>query len=975
MKYPIILLALVLALFPLTGQESPRDLFRLGEERFKRSEDAMALEYYKSIAEDSPLSTYTADARFRMGQIYYRSGDYAGAEREFRLVADRYRSTQFYRDLPFWRGITAYGRRDYSGAVVFLDQYLKAAPASLQNEALLYKALSLEARGDLYSASEALETLVQLKEPSPGGYELTLLGNLYREQERYRSLRLLLDDRDMALFDPPWKDHLRFLKAEAAFEEGSPEAQELYLELTRVPGQIGAVSYQRLFGILLKAGEVDELELLLHRAERDLKDEPDLLKDFWLRIGIAFYREGQRERSDFYLRRVYALKEPDEPAPALAVLYLSRLAQGRGESRLAEDLIEGYLSQGGEESAELLFTLGELRTRKEDYIGALEVWISLQQSFPLSSTRALASYYHGYCYYQLGNGGEALTALEPLLQSGGAAAEGLSGEYRMGLLRLLGNLYLQTGRYADAVESWRELSRLSPRDPSGRRQLLRALFLGDFHEELMAEALVLKREGLFQGSSPDVGLLASYLSGLSALSLRKYSTALEELRTLQEQDLKAAGWDQLYPYVLYYRGWALYRSGRYQQALVEFESLINRIENSSSGAARPLLGKAVYLAGWSAFQLKDYPGSSAFFLSYPREGEQVVQSLLMGGRSLLSQGEEARAEEVLSSLLTDFPGSALEEDILFELAGVAAARGDAEEGADMFLKVFQGRGSLAEEALFRRAEVYHEAGLWPRAQEAFYLYRRSFPQGDYADAAHYWGGEAALNGGEPFGAVLLWERLDQEFPGSPFRGSSLWKSAEVYQDRGDYNKALNLLNRLVQYRPDEARVLGTAAKIQELRYLLAGEGREVAALRAEIGSLGGAEDPEGRELVLELARILLYQGGSSREEAKLLLEEILFYQEEDPAMAARAQYYMGEYHQRRGQLEQAGRVFLEAATMNPDDRDLMAMAVFRAAEVAHQRGDRRGVEALVKRLIDNFPQTTWADEGSRLLQEEDNAAE
>ena len=61
--------------------------------------------------------------------------------------------------------------------------------------------------------------------------------------------------------------------------------------------------------------------------------------------------------------------------------------------------------------------------------------------------------------------------------------------------------------------------------------------------------------------------------------------------------------------------------------------------------------------------------------------------------------------------------------------------------------------------------------------------------------------------------------------------------------------------------------------------------------------------------------------------------------------------------------------------MNPDDRDLMAMAVFRAAEVAHQRGDRRGVEALVKRLIDNFPQTTWADEGSRLLQEEDNAAE
>lgn len=972
MKYRITLLAMALFLSPLTGQDSPRDLFRLGEERFKRSEDSLALEYFRQIAEDSPLSTYAADARFRMGQILYRSGDYPGAEREFRLVAERYRSTQFFRELPFWRGITAHGRQDYSGAVNFLDNYLQDPASPLQNEALLYKALALQAQGSLHSATVTLEKLIKSKEPYPGGYELTLLGNLYREQERFRSLRQLLDNRDLALFDAPWRDHLRFLKAEAAFEEDNPEAPELYLELTRVPGQIGAVSYQRLFGLLLKSGEVQELEQLLHRAERDLRNEPELLKDFWLRIGIAFYQEGQRERSDFYLKRVYALKDPQEPAPSLAVLYLARLAQGRGESRLAESLIDGYINQGGVESAELLFTLGELRTRRADYTGALDIWNLLQQNFPLSPTRAQASYYHGYCYYQMGDGESALKALEPLIQGGGASSEGLSGEYRLGLLRLTGNIYLQTGRYREAVDSWRQFSLLAPRDPSGRRQLLRALFLGGFHEELMAEALVLKRDGLFLGTSPDVGLLASYLSGLSALSLRKYTAALEELRSLQEKELKAVGWEQLYPYVLYYRGWALYRSGQYQPALVEFSSLINLINDSGFNGGGSLAGKAYYLAGWSGFQLKEYSRASDFFLAYPREGDQVVQSLLMGGRSLISQGDLNRAEEVLSSLITDFPDSSLEEDILFEWASVMAARGRAEEGAELFLKVSQGEGGLAEEALFRRAEVYQEAELWNQAQEAFYLYRRSYPRGDYADAAHYWGGEAALRGGEPFGAVLLWERLDKEFPSSPFRGISLWKSAGVYQDRGDYEKALNLLNRLEQYRPDEARSLGTSAKSQEIRYLMAGEGREVAALRAEMGSLGGAEDPEGRELVLELARILLYQGGSSREEARLLLEEILFYREEDPAMAARAQYYLGEYHQRRGQLDQAGRAFLEAATMNPGDRDLMAMAVFRAAEVALQRGDRRGAEALVRRLTENFPQSTWTEEGVRLLQEKDH---
>lgn len=177
------------------------------------------------------------------------------------------------------------------------------------------------------------------------------------------------------------------------------------------------------------------------------------------------------------------------------------------------------------------------------------------------------------------------------------------------------------------------------------------------------------------------------------------------------------------------------------------------------------------------------------------------------------------------------------------------------------------------------------------------------------------------------------------------------------------------MEKLSQTRPEEARAYKAAAKADELRYLMAGNTPEEASLRSRIGSYGGAEDPEGRETILELARILLFKGGESRGEAKLLLEEVLFFKEEDLSRAARAQFYMAEYHQRQGDLPAAREAFLEAAAMNPQDRDLMAMAIFRAAEVARNQGDRGAVKALVERLTANFPQSSWAEEGRMLLEE------
>ena len=53
------------------------------------------------------------------------------------------------------------------------------------------------------------------------------------------------------------------------------------------------------------------------------------------------------------------------------------------------------------------------------------------------------------------------------------------------------------------------------------------------------------------------------------------------------------------------------------------------------------------------------------------------------------------------------------------------------------------------------------------------------------------------------------------------------------------------------------------------------------------------------------------------------------------------------------------------------DRDLMAYAIYRAAQSMKEAGNMREARELVKRLREKFPSSSWADEGEKLLEARD----
>jgi tetratricopeptide (TPR) repeat protein len=193
-------------------------------------------------------------------------------------------------------------------------------------------------------------------------------------------------------------------------------------------------------------------------------------------------------------------------------------------------------------------------------------------------------------------------------------------------------------------------------------------------------------------------------------------------------------------------------------------------------------------------------------------------------------------------------------------------------------------------------------------------------------------------------------------------------AAESYVEFGEYTRAYSLYSDLVREYPQYSKSVKAEARMDEIRYLRFGMGAREAELAARVSRYGGAETPEGREAMIELARLYIY---GEVEEDKLerayqILNQVM--QENEPNTATEAGILLGEYYDRQGDRERAAREFFQASLKNPDDRDLTAYAIYRAAQSMKEAGNFRETRELVKRLRDNFPSSSWADEGAKLLE-------
>ncbi len=973
MKRILVSTALVLLAGIVAAQESDIQLFREAERRFESGDYELALDRYETLIQDYPVSQYVPDAQFRVGVSLYRTGQPEEALEQLARVAQRYRSTRYISYVPFWQGVISYEIGAHDRAVSYLRAFRQGEVDDREalGESYYYTALAELGRADEDAARDALEGMLDtVSEPASEGYAVTLLLSLYAKAGLSDELLERVNTIDRAQLDERWRPNLVLYEAEAYYAQGRlDEAIPRYRRSEQAPPELATLAFHRLFQLAQDDRIPEDPADVLRRAEQALAGRTDVLQGFWLRVGIDSFQQDRYDLAELYFRRIWDFRG-SEFIPASVPLYLSRLLDRRGDPGGAEEVLAEYLDLYGEQSPErlrVLIALGNLQLRLGRVSDAVATLEAAYDGYEAGPYFAEAAYQYAFALRRAGRDEEALAAIDA------AFSAGRTGGIQADLLRLRAAVLRDLGREAAALQALFEYIPLRPEDAQAAVEYVNLLFSLGRNARVVDEVPAIVEELAARDAlTPSIESRLSYVLGLALVNERAYEEAAEVFARTAE--LAAPAQAELLPYARYYGGFASYRSGDYRAAAEAFATLLDESPDHEQAA------HAAYLAGWSNFLTGEYEAAAASLgrvRSYSTDERLAIESSFLLGRVLAAQGSHEQAASSFRSLYLDHPESAYADDAWFEYAEAQVALGNIDSAVEAYGELLDAHPAspLAESSAFRRAEVLYERERYAEAQEAFFAYRTSFQGGDRFDAALYWGGVASERLGETAGALLLWDRLIEEYRESPFRPQAMQGAAVAHSERGEYRQALNLYTEFQAAYPEAARTAGAQRRIDELVLLINGLGEREAELVVTIEESDGAKTDEGRQAIIELARMTIYEDTATSTDAASvmpMLEAVAEQEDVDQRAAAEALFLRGEYRSRQDEQGRAAEFYLRAAAVGAADRDFAALSIYRAASMYSALGRSAEVDALIERLEEDFPRSEWLEEARTLRRGETN---
>jgi len=961
-KYFILLLLIFLPFF-LYAFTQEKELFSEAESRYLSNNYALAFELYDDFVKKFPLSELIPDAQYRKALCLFRLGQFDESITVFNVVEKRYRTTGYIDFVPFWKGVAQYQIGEYQPAVENLKIFLeRGASPDLKGEALLYRTLAEVSLGTFLKGQKTMAQVIELKGyDALSPYEAVLYSYILLKVKDYDSLIRFSERIDPALFPPEWNEKILLHTAEGYWQSGNRgEAEKKYSLLLNAQQDTASIAFRRLYSLAQSRGDFPQMEWIVQQAEIRFADHPEILRDFWMGIGIESYKRKEFDLAAYFLRKVWNLSHYRE-MPEAVPLYLAEIFIMKGKPDTAREVLEKYLESAEGSTGLVYFRLGTLFLGAGNYAQAAEIFTLYTERYPQGGQIQKARYLLAYSEYKQDQLENALRLCTLFLEQGGE--EELTGS----VVKLKMRVLMSLKNNEEALQTIKKYLETAFDDKNARLDELKLIFTMRDYQGVILEAERLLAQPDLDQSDLYVYLNVKYLTGLARISLKQYREALSSLSEITIERVEKAGLVTIFPFALYYRAWALYRMNNLKEALSLTEDFLSKYEGHE------LYSKALYLGAWCFFSRGEYRKAQELFsqLAGRQEGELSEKALFLEGKSLDNLKRRKESSLIFSEIYREYPDSPYADDALFENANIFQESGDVVRGAEGYFKLWDTypESQLAEEALYKRGEAYFSGEYYKEAKNAFHDYRVHFPNGKLTDASLYWEGYSAQKLGEERGAVVLWEKVIDLYKKSSFRPDALRETSELYVRIGDYRKASRLYTVLLDEYPVYSEGVNADLRLEEIRYLLFGLNRREAELTAIISRKQGVETKEGRRAMNELASLYISEENAKQERAFQLLSQVL--QQDDAETSQEAGILLGEYYYKNGDLERAGREFFNASLKNPGNRDLMAYSIYRAAQMMKLAGKAREARKLVERLQENFPSSSWSDEGKRLLEEVD----
>lgn len=982
--------------FSAAAQSIERESFLDAESRFLSKNYPLALERYDEFLRSWPDSPYSADARYRRAVSLYRLGRAQESYDALSLLEARYRGTKYIEYAPFWKAVIEYDRGEYAKAAERFALLAKTPPDTESlRQSLLYlgKAnAALDRAAEAKAAFERLIGIIEKSEDEPAA--LMFLFDIYAKEGAFPSLLALWEKLDPARLDPITRERVSLRAAEAYAASGKgAEAVALFEALSSSPRRDIAVSaLQRLFIEARRSGDEARVSAAMVKAENALRASPELLSEFWLRVGAGAFRDGRMDLARSYFLRIAALLPPEQVDPDVPI-YLAEIAAREGNTAEAAAALAAAAPFSGTREAMLKTRLGWYSLRLGKWADARAALTEALRAAPKDGTEVESATrsYLAYALYRLNEADLGLTALD------GANAASLPG-----MERLRAELLRKAGRAPESLDAFEELIAASSKAGPAASLEPRVAQLSLFFENGRYERVVAAAEALYRDypdasrMDADLRAAAGYLSGVSSAAVGKFALALARL-----DDARAAGASRLggaAPWASYYRAWSLYRLARFAEAKTAFDAFLKE------APAHPRAYSAAYLSAWCASNAGDYSAAVASARKAVDIASAAPSALPSGSDAPLLVARAAFLEATFRVSLKDWDGAiaAYEKAAAaksanypagltpytvkaqFERATVLelADRVDAADQAFAALRSAYPDDPLAQEAAYRRGELLFRAKRWAAAAERFAAYRDVYRSGERLDGSLYFGALALQSSGKIDAGILLWERLLSDLKASRYRFPASFAVARAYREKKDWEAAFRAYTSAIAEFGDQARKAGAADEADVLRYLMTGISEKAARLHVVLTKEGGAATAVGRSAALELARFYIKES-AQREAGLSLLDEIIAARGDDPVSASEAAFLKGDYYGLVGvdAYDRAALAYLDAVSYAaavaadaktsagvPVRAEFVPEALFRAASMRVKAGKKESAAEVLAAMVKNYPSSVWTAQARRLVE-------
>jgi TolA-binding protein len=248
-------------------------------------------------------------------------------------------------------------------------------------------------------------------------------------------------------------------------------------------------------------------------------------------------------------------------------------------------------------------------------------------------------------------------------------------------------------------------------------------------------------------------------------------------------------------------GWALYHSGRYDEAYTLADEFINRHPDS------PHVAGFFYMKGSCRYQQARYAEALELYAAL----REKYSGTPFAGKALYKSawahhlgGDNLAARETAIAFLESCPDSEFRGEGLYLLGTLRVLDGDYEEGLEQFRQVSEKypKSEFAAEALFKCGECYAQLDMRDEAAKTFETFAKNFPGNPLTEQAMLRSGDARFTA-QDFAEALANYKAILEKPGDPaIEEETLYRLAVTYHNMKQQGESAAAFNQLLSKYPE-----------------------------------------------------------------------------------------------------------------------------------------------------------------------------